>query len=173
MYQQDITKIGGEGLTIEIDETLMSRRKYHRGRILSEKWIFGGLCRETGENFAYLVPDRKGETLLEIIQQNVLPGTIIHTDQWAGYNILDQLPFPQQYVHYSVNHSKNFVDPITHVHTQKIERLWREIKRIKHKYNGLLRKDVDLHLAEFLWRRKNQNNPFDSTLKLLRDTKYS
>ena len=80
VYQHDITKIGGEGLTIEIDETLMSRRKYHRGRILSEKWIFGGICRETGEIFAYLVPDRKGETLLFLVlnESFIAKNQIIH-----------------------------------------------------------------------------------------------
>ena len=37
--------IGGEGQTVEIDETLIAKRKYHVGRTLSQIWIFGGICR--------------------------------------------------------------------------------------------------------------------------------
>ena len=38
--------IGNPGKTVEIDETLMCKRKYHRGRLLLDAWIFGGICRE-------------------------------------------------------------------------------------------------------------------------------
>lgn len=167
--------IGGIGKTIEIDETLMSKRKYNRGRLLNDQWIFGGICRETNEFFAYLVPDRKGETLLKIIEENILPGTTLYSDQWSGYSPLDNLPNPPQFIHFTVNHSKNFVDPITKVHTQKIERLWRELKRIKHRYNGIPRNQIDLHLAEFLWRKKtiiDRDWCFFETLKLLKDMKF-
>lgn len=34
--------IGGYGRTVEIDESIMSQRKYNRGRILSAQWILAG-----------------------------------------------------------------------------------------------------------------------------------
>ena len=38
--------IGGQGVEVEIDETLMARRKYNRGRISLQVWVFGGIERE-------------------------------------------------------------------------------------------------------------------------------
>ena len=34
-------------LVVEVDESLLARRKYHRGRLVRERWIMGGFCSET------------------------------------------------------------------------------------------------------------------------------
>ena len=41
--QQNPVQIGGVGVIAEIDESLMSRRKYNQGRLRRERWVFGGL----------------------------------------------------------------------------------------------------------------------------------
>ena len=52
-------------------------------------------------------------------------GSIIISDKWKAYNKLSSLG----YTHKTVNHSENFVDPEDpSVHTQNIERLWRDMK---------------------------------------------
>lgn len=43
--------IGGVGKIVEIDESLFSRRKSHKGRMLPEQWIFGGISREDKKCF--------------------------------------------------------------------------------------------------------------------------
>ena len=62
-----------------------------------------------------------------IIERHVAPGTCIVSDQWAAYrNIPNWIGF--NYVHETVNHEQNFVDPITGAHTQRIEAHWGHVK---------------------------------------------
>ena len=74
--------IRGDGYTVEIDESLMSQRKYNIGRMLSAEWILGGYCVKTKEKFVLRVPDRTAGTLLPIIEQQILPNTKISSDSW-------------------------------------------------------------------------------------------
>ena len=60
---------------------------------------------------------RNAHTLLPIIRKVVYPQTVVHSDQWKAYNIEKELGLS----YYTVNHSINFVDKTTGVHTQAIE----------------------------------------------------
>ena len=173
VINQDFPLIGGEGKTVEIDETLVSKRKYHRGRMLSQIWVFGGICRETGEIFMRVVDDRTAPTLLDAIYHCIAPGTKIISDQWKAYNELDK---SQIYMHETVNHSKNFVDPITKANTQRIERLWRDLKDSCRKKCGIPREDVELYLAEFVFKHynmKNNSRKFEVAVQLIANTAFS
>lgn len=147
-------QIGGEGLNVEIDETVISHRKYNRGRMTKTVWVFGGICRETDQAFALVVQDRSANTLLKEIADHIAFGSIIHSDSWKAYDLISQIP-NRNYKHLTVNHSQNFVDPNTGCNTQKIERLWRSLKFKKLKSCGIPAIDTNGYVFEYVWRRNN------------------
>ena len=63
----------------------------------------------TAKGYMELVPDRTAATLLPLIQQHVLPGITVHSDEWRAYSRVRQLPNVN--AHGTVNHSINSVDP--------------------------------------------------------------
>ena len=87
------------------------------------------------------VPDRTKITLLPIIQQYIRPGTTIISDEWKAYHDIGTIP--GGYTHQTVNHSKNFVDPVTGAHTQAIEGHWSCTKRMMRK-QGVMNTSSDL-----------------------------
>lgn len=93
----------------------------------------------------------------------VLPGTTIHSDSWLGYKGISE----KGYVHETVNHSVNFVDPETGANTQRIESLWRPLRlKIVKKMCGTNEDLLERYLAEYWWRGLNKTDDiFDSFLR--------
>ena len=60
-------QIGGVGHIVEIDEFAWTKRKYNRGRLVTNQWVSGRIDRDTRECFAVLVDQRDAATLLPII----------------------------------------------------------------------------------------------------------
>lgn len=172
VISSDFQPIGGIGKTVQIDETLMCKRKYNVGRVLNQVWIFGGICVEDKQFFCIAVPNRNTTTLSEEIKNYISPGTTIISDCWKGYNFLSK---SNEYTHLTVDHSKNFVNPDNGANTQTIERLWRELKKINKKYEGIPRNKVNEHISEFTWRYNvlnNTNTKFMKAVKLIADTQF-
>ena len=61
------------------------------------------------------------------------------------------------YTHNTVNHSQNFVDPHTGAHTQSVESMWSQAKRMMREEKVML---FETYLPEFMWRKE-----FDSPFK--------
>ena len=95
-----------------------------------------------------IVKKRDADTLLPILQKAVKPGTIIHSDQWKAYsNIQNKLNLQ----HGTVNHSVNFVDPETRVHTQTIESYWAKAKYRFKEMKGVSGNLFPGYLDERMW----------------------
>ena len=71
------------------------------------------------------------------------------------------------YIHLTVNHSKNFVDPFTGVHTNTVEGLWSAVKRKLKRMNGTRYDRIPEYLDEFMWKR--QFNQGDRFLAIIQD----
>lgn len=112
-------EIGGENIVVEIDETKMGKRKYHRGHRVDGVWVVCGVERTLEKKyFAVEVENRNSKTIEEILKKYVKAGSIVYTDMWRSYNsACENLNLE----HYTVNHSTNFKDPITGVHTNTVE----------------------------------------------------
>jgi hypothetical protein len=51
-------------------------------------------------------------------------GSVIHSDEWPAYSTLKVLGF----IHSTVNHQENYVNPASGTNTQGIERSWLDAK---------------------------------------------
>ena len=117
-------KIGGPGKIAEIDESKFRKRKYHKGRRKDGVWVFGGIERGNKNCFMRSVEDRSTDTMIPMIKEHVLPGSVIISDCWKAYSRLEE----EGYVHQTVNHSKEFLNKETGAHTNTIESTWRAVK---------------------------------------------
>ena len=132
---------------IEADESYFGgRRKGKRGRGAAGKIPVFGLLKRGGKVFAEIIPDAKSATLIPIIQEKVVPDSIVYTDTFKSYNVLDVSEFK----HERINHSKLFADKQNHING--IENFWNQAKRHLRKFNGVPKKNFRLFLKECEWR---------------------
>ena len=125
--------------------------------------MFGGIERSDNDFkfFVEIVPDRKEDTLLDVINRHIKPNTIIMSDEWRSYWNLDE----QGFLHETVNHSQNFVDPNNPlVHTQTIESRWSCIKRFLKRKGTNLKTHIEEYLLEYIYRKKFGSNLFEQMI---------
>jgi len=102
--------LGGE---IEVDESYFGgHRKGKRGRGGAGKVPVFGLLKRGGKVYTKFITDAKSSTLMPVLQKKVQPDSIVYTDYWRGYHVLDVSEFK----HYRINHSKLFADKSSVVH---------------------------------------------------------
>ncbi len=130
-------------------------------------WVFGMYERPQTERaeerrrcIFIPVPKRDAFTLLNIIYKHIAPGTLILSDCWAAYNEISKLD--KSFQHKTVNHSLNFVDPVTMAHTNGIESVWCSGKTQFKTMRGVSRKYLNSYLTEFMWRRSTTTARYDS-----------
>jgi transposase-like protein len=158
--------IGGEGKTVEMDETYAGGKRRHvgSGYVENKTMILGAL--ERGGQIRLRVEKNKkrgNKTVLHgFVAETTKPDTSkIYTDDNPGYlGIADA-----DTEHHSVNHSaEEWVRG--DVHTNGIEGVWSLFKRsIVGSYHQVSAKHLDRYLEEFEWRFNQRDNPF-----LFRDT---
>ena len=132
---------------IEVDESYFGgHRKGNRGRGAAGKVPVFGLLKRGGKVYTKIIPDASSTTLIPIIKKKVIPDSIVYSDCWKGYNVLDVSDFK----HYRINHSKLFADRQNHING--IENFWNQAKRHLRKFNGVPKDNFGLFLKECEWR---------------------
>ena len=114
-----------------------------------------------------VVQQRDRATLAPILQRVLLPGSEVHSDDWAAYRGLEN-HVANVRVHRTVIHRDNFVDPVTGIHTQEIESAWARLKYFIKREKGIRREDIQGFLDEQMWRDwRGQDNNFNNFISIL------
>lgn len=128
--KEETSELAGE---VEVDESYFGGvRKGKRGRGSAGKVAVFGLLKRGGKVFALPVDNTRSDTLIPIIAYKVQPDSIVYTDSYRSYDVLDITDFH----HYRINHSKLFADKQNHING--IENFWNQAKRHLRKYNPVL-----------------------------------
>lgn len=118
----DFQLIGGISATVEIDESKFSKMKGKEN--MNELWVLGGIERGTNKCFFRVVLRRTKDCLLAVIKERTLLGSIINSDSWKEYDMLNV----ENFEHLRVNHSSQYLCPETGTHSNTIEAMWSRIK---------------------------------------------
>jgi transposase len=104
---------------IEVDESYFGGvRKGKRGRGAGGKVPIFGLLKRGGRVYTVMIEDAKSQTLLGIIRDRIQPDSIVCTDSFRSYVVLDVSEFH----HVRINHSEKFAEEKNHING--IENFW-------------------------------------------------
>ena len=141
---EDESPLFGE---VEVDESYFGgRRKGKRGLGAAGKVPVFGILKRGGRVYTKVIPDTRSATLMQIMEDKIVPDSIVYTDSYHSYNVLDVSDFH----HVRVNHSKLFAEGRNHING--IENFWNQAKRHLRKFNGVPKEHFGLYLKECEWR---------------------
>ena len=107
-----------------------------------------------GKVYTKVIPNASSATLMPIIERKIMPDSIVYSDSWKGYNVLDVSAFK----HFRINPSERFADKQNHING--IENFWDQATRHMRKFNGVPKAQFGLYLKECEW-RFNNSDPLD------------
>jgi transposase-like protein len=171
MSDDELGPLSGE---VEADETWHGGRMRQSDRRKAEKrgvqigphakkreTVFG-IVERGGRVVAMHVPSRYGYTLRSNLAKTVEAGSVIYTDDYAGYSGVEQA-----YTHHRINHSGRIYAE-GHIHTQTIEGFFSLFKNgIRGVYHSVSSKWLQGYLNEYTWRYNRRDNGRAMFLDLL------
>lgn len=196
MLKQIRTAMGNENLTksfeliVEVDETYVGGkpRKQNNnlkfttpfpkdtsttGRGTKKTPVIGVKERGTGRVYARVAfPNEEGKKLsgkqlLAVISAVTKPNTVVMTDDFKGYNIMNhKATNPEKFTHISICHSLGEFSAGNGLHTNGIESFWAVFKRaIIGSYHHVSTKYLQQYVNECCFRQNNRSDTaFDKLL---------
>jgi transposase len=141
---EQLTQSAPFGGEVELDESYFGgHRKGKRGRGAGGKVAVFGILKRGGRVYTIVPPNLCRESLMPIIRAKIVPDSVVYTDCYTVYDILDVSGFR----HHRINHLEAFVRD-KHNHINGIENFWNQAKRTLSRYNGIPRKHFELFLKE-------------------------
>jgi transposase-like protein len=144
--------IGGEGKTVESDETFVGGKKknVHRGKPEPKKHAVHALVERGGEMRATHIPDVTAKTLRKAIAKHVAKGSTMNTDDALAYYHMSK----EFAAHGVVNHSKDeYVSKDGQTHIQSAEAFFAILKRgVMGSFHSVSEQHLGRYVDEFAFR---------------------
>ncbi len=159
MVSGDLTPMGGEGVTVEIDETFIGKKKdTPKRRGYAHKHAVMTLIErrpEGGRSRSFHVSGTSAATLLPIIKAHVNSGTHVMTDEAGQYAHLGKYFTEHDFVTHGAGEYVRGA-----VHTNTLEGFYSVFKRgMKGVYQHCSEKHLHRYVAEFGFRYNNRVRP--------------
>lgn len=149
--------IGGEGKTVESDETFVGGKKknVHKGKPEPKKHAVHALVERGGQIRASHVPDVSAKTLRKAIKKHVAKGTTMNTDDALAYYHMSK----EFAAHGVVNHSKDeYVSKDGQTHIQSAEAFFAILKRgVMGSFHSVSEAHLQRYVDEFAFRWNNRS----------------
>jgi transposase len=149
--------LGGVGETVEIDETIVGGSVSGMGNgYMGNKTVVVGMLERGGELIIRVVTSRTKFAMHALIQQHVLPGTTINTDEMGGYKDIAH----KGYRHVKVNHNRGQYATKEGAGVNALEGFWAALKRgINGTHIHVSGRHLPKYLAEFEYRHNMRQVP--------------
>ncbi len=128
---------------------LAVKEKEKEAEELAYKIPVFGLLKRGGKVYVKMINNTQISTLMPIIRQKVQPDSIVYSDYYHSYDVLDVSEFK----HFRINHSEKFAEEKNHING--IENFWNQAKRHLRKFNGIPKEHFHLFIKECQFRFNN------------------
>lgn len=149
--------IGGEGKTVESDETFVGgkAKNVHKGKPIPKKHAVHALVERGGQVRATHVADVSAKTLRKAIAKHVAKGTTMNTDDALAYYHMSK----EFAAHGVVNHSAGeYVSKDGKTHIQSAEAFFAILKRgVMGSFHSVSEQHLQRYVDEFAFRWNNRS----------------
>lgn len=175
MVRPDRDTIGSQ-YPVEVDETMVGGATQGKGRGVTNKVLVAGAIEVkprkggaaggqhrgghgrgvvAGRLRLQMIPNRKQETLVPFVRQNVAPGAVVRTDGWIGYAPLAQAGYRHEPVSVRGDHAKTDTHlPMIHIAFGNLD-TW-----LLGTHHGVSPKHLQAYLNEYVFRFNRRFWPF-------------